>query len=151
VVLSLAGLFCLDNLLWYPALCYERLVIRKNKGDFYLTGSQADILDALATDKRSEGALAITTDPLLGYMIPAYTPLRSWASHWYETPDYKLHAQQMERFFTDGTIMDDWTQHPTIVIAPSTNRVIRTTKWIAGGSVIHTNAAFTVYLVPAGR
>ncbi len=107
----------LDNSLWFGSQLYSAISGEKSLG-FYQSASDKEVLH-LMNEPEYQQSLVISSDHLLGYTATIYSPLRSWASHGYNTPDYPQRVQDIRYFFEQGRIRDEWLGRPLFVISLS--------------------------------
>jgi hypothetical protein len=66
------------------------------------------------------GRVVLSEDAQLGYLLTAYTPLRSWRSHYANTPWSPERRAELDAFFQQGKVTDAWRALPLIVVFRST-------------------------------
>jgi hypothetical protein len=66
------------------------------------------------------GRIVLSEDPKLGYLLTAYTPLRSWRSHYANTPWSRERRAELEAFFQQGKVTDAWRTLPLLVVFRAT-------------------------------
>lgn len=118
-VTCIVGIFLSDNICWFSALAVERTVLKMNGGDFYVSRDQKEVLDWLNGNDDMPHPVVVSEDMRLGYLVIAYTPLRSWASHDHETPLYHQRAAEIRTLSEAGTMAEAWQTLPVLwVVSP---------------------------------
>lgn len=103
-----------DNAGWFGAQFVKSLIFRQPIG-VYLSPERKEVLNFLASDEYRD-CLLLSADGYLGYFSTVYTPLRAWASHWWNTPLYRDRVQQLKEFFEQGRMQSEWRQRRLIVV-----------------------------------
>lgn len=142
----LAGAFLFDNVCWFSALGYSRTFMNRDGGDFYITSGQQEILDWLAICSDQPRPVVVSEDLRLGYLVITYTPLRSWASHDHETPNYKQHIAEIQALTETGTILPQWLTTPTLWVI-KTGSTAESALIKAGATVRFENAAYKIFSI----
>jgi hypothetical protein len=108
----LVGLFLLDNAAWLAktAIHNEYLVS--------LTKTQKDTLHWLSENLKS-GDMVICEDPLISYLVTAYTPARSWQGHHTNTPLIEQRSNEVQQAFSQGRILPEWNRHGVFYVSPA--------------------------------
>ena len=135
-----------DNVAWLGATTTQGLGMNLGRGlpadslrqGFGLSPDERGVLTWLNTP-RLRGTVVLSEDPTLGYLLTAYTPLRSWRSHYANTPWSSERRAELDAFFQQGKVTDSWRALPLIVVFRST------TPWrerIAGFTTDSINPSF---------
>ena len=106
-------LFLSDNTAFFSLNMKRQL--RASLPGFWLTSHQREVL-AYLNAHPPDGALAISQDEDLGYMIIVYTPWRAYRSHFFGEGDAWSKVKQQAAYF-DGRIIDPLLEGPLLVIA----------------------------------
>ncbi len=152
-VVGISALFLLDDALWLTTTALRRDVITDGA---MITPDRWDILLELRKPEYDD-ALVLSRDVNIGgaapeidlsYLATAYTPLRSWYSHWANTPYRDQRANELVALFNKGIYLDEWRKRKTVVILR--NDVIpNTPTWLEQlhARLMKQNASFSVYLL----
>ena len=119
-VAGVAGLLAfatLDNVAWF-ARCYGRTLTQTERNAILLGDDSAAVLDRL-TAPDTRGRLVLSEYPMIGYLVTVYVPLRSWVSHYYNTPDVADRQEELQSFFATGRLIDAWTSHRLVAVVDS--------------------------------
>lgn len=73
----------------------------RNPVGLALDSAQQEVV-GIFQNPRYSGYLVVSQSPELGYLATVYSPLRSWCSHRYNTPDALLRLAQLGAFFGSG-------------------------------------------------
>lgn len=92
---ALTGIFLFDNAAWIL------LKLRQPVG-LYLTTNQRALFDWLGSEANRGGL--VLANPQLAYSATAYTPLRGWLTHYYNTPFKALRKAELDALFTTGKL-----------------------------------------------
>jgi len=102
-ILGVAALLCLflaDNGTWFASRIEAAANHGPDEDEITLDPSEREVLTALgAPDLTSY--LLVSQNEKIGYLATAYTPLRSWYSHRFTTPDAETKKSEQDVFF-DG-------------------------------------------------
>lgn len=133
-----------DNFLWLGRHIYFS-VSGKKSFDFHLTDNEKDVLN-LMNSKEYRRALVVSNDPFMGYVTIVYSPLRSWASHWHNTPDFNKRVGEINDFFMRGETQRDWNNKRLFVISrASSDHQWRVNIISAGLRPVFKNSKYVVY------
>ena len=91
--------------------------------------------------------MVVTADPDLGYLVHAYTPVRSWAGHAIHTPHYERRMLEIQQAFQAGVILPAWTTMHVFYIQRSSED--SGWKSPAGSSEAFRNNSYAVWEVHA--
>jgi hypothetical protein len=126
--------FLLDNAVWLGATATQSLGLdlgRQLRPDSIRLGyglgpDQRQVLNFM-NDSSVRGSVVLSEDSDLGYLATVYSPLRSWRSHYANTPWNRLRFAELRAFFADGQMPDAWQQLPLLVVfrssTPWRNRI----------------------------
>lgn len=142
-----------DNLVWFGCRIADSRTIAGN--GLRLDSAQREVLDRL-NDPRLYGHVVVGNDHRLLYLAIAETPLRSWISHWIETPEFETRREEMERAFRLKVFEPRWEKIPLLVAIrrdpkePAEASRGRVPTWLKrqGAEPWFSNRAFDVYRVP---
>ena len=87
---------------------------------FGLTPDQQDVLRYLNSDDCAR-RVVVSEDMTLGYLVTVYTPLRSWRSHYANTPWSAVRTRELAAFFGQGTVVDAWHSLPLVFVFRSSS------------------------------
>jgi hypothetical protein len=75
-------------------------------------------MDLLAWLNRSENlhSVVASQDDSVGYLVTVYTPLRSWQSHYYNTPFTDQRHAELHAFFDNGRPPAIWQRLPMLIV-----------------------------------
>lgn len=137
-ITAFLALFLSDNLLWFasfadPAVQFHAIV---------LTREQKGVLDWLR-DRAADQSYVASTDRWISYLTPAYTSIRSWSGHDYNTPHAALRKREVEAAFSAGALLP--TRNPIYYVAS------RYPPWTppTGARPVYRNSSFEVWLFDA--
>ena len=143
------ALFLSDNILWLGAFTF-----RQEQG-IQLTHDERDLLNWLDAEE-NRGSIILSQEPRIGYLAMTYTSLRSWYSHYANTPQNQLRNSEVEDYFRKGVFLDRWNGASLLIVytnpPPSTGRA--TPPADRETMDVFRNATFTVVRVkpkPAER
>lgn len=159
-VFAAAGLvffLVVDNAVWVGANSAQAVGIqlgRKLPADsltlgFGLTDDQRNLFDWLS-EPRNRGKVVLSEDETVGYLLTVYTPLRSWRSHYANTPWNRPRLNELRAFFQSGTVVDAWRRLPMLVVFRDSTNWRRRTAGFAPLSPepVYVNASYAVVSVP---
>jgi hypothetical protein len=152
-VSAISILFLLDNALWLTTFSWRYYVITDG---VMITPDRWDILLELRKPQYKD-ALVLTSDANvtrdmpevdLSYLVTAYVPLRSWYSHWANTPYRDQRADELLALFNRGVYLDEWRARKTVVILRN-DQTPGTPAWLEQlhGRLTKQNGMFRVYLI----
>jgi len=100
-------------------------------------------------DPRYAGYLVVSQVAKLGYLATVYSPLRSWYSHRFSTPQAEERQAQTKAFFADGEEPSGWFDRSLLAVV--TNKGGATTHRLkeVGFHDVLTNDRFAVFARPA--
>jgi hypothetical protein len=112
-----------DNAVWLGATTTQGLGMNLGRGlpadslrqGFGLSADEKGVLTWLNTP-RLAGRVVLSEDAQLGYLLTAYTPLRSWRSHYANTPWSPERRAELDAFFQQGKVTDAWRTLPLNVV-----------------------------------
>ncbi len=139
-----------DNLLWFGSQIHSAVAGKKSLG-FYLSNNDKEVLN-LMNSPEYDRALVVSSDHLLGYIATVYSPLRSWASHGYNTPYYDKRVNEIQGFFERGETHPEWDDSRLFVISLASGdyhwrgniissglrEVLRNSKYVVYSGIIST-------------
>jgi hypothetical protein len=139
--IAIIGLFLLDNAAWLGSF-----LVRHEQG-IRLTYDQKQLISWMGQPNEGN-SLVVAQDPLIGYMAAVYTPLRSWRSHVFNTPQSSLRQQELDSFYEDHAFLPDWKGRFLLVVFDLT-RGPTDERWMttAGGQRVFSNNSFDVYRI----
>ena len=148
--------FLSDNLIWFghfPAQALhrggpDRTPEPNNAADIRLTRDQRGVFDWINREKLGN-ALILTRDPLLSYLANAYTPLRTWASHPLNTPDFAARRRELDTLFQRGIFVEAWERTPVLVVLSEPRDAGSAPKWLQGRDAVEVfeNATYRVFRI----
>jgi len=89
---------------------------RKPTGMFFSSESEEVMSWLRQISGEKKDALLITNDPYVAYTGMAYTPLRSWYSHWACTPFAEKKKAEVAAFFDRGLAHSLWRSRDLVVV-----------------------------------
>jgi hypothetical protein len=146
---SVLALFLSDNIAWFARHAANARLPGRN--GVRLTAEKREVLDRLDT-RSYYGDLLISDDPVIRELAIAETPLRSWVSHWLETPHLRARAAQVEALFRDGRFAREWESRPLLIVVTRRSADEPPPAWLAGrrAARVFQNRRFAIYrVVPA--
>jgi hypothetical protein len=110
--------FLSDNALWLGSFPLQAL--GGQAPGISVTRDQQLLLTWL-NSAGNKGAVLLSQDPLIGYLATVYTPLRSWVSHPFNTPEIALRQKELDALLDEGRWVDSWDTMSLLIIycAPS--------------------------------
>ncbi len=105
---ALCGLFVSDNALWLG------ITADKTPAIWLTPGERAFF--AWASQPENRGAVLLA-DHHLAYAATAYTPLRGWFTHRFNTPHSDAREQELTRFLTSGALPPGAARTPLLIVA----------------------------------
>ncbi|GAC1318806.1 MAG: hypothetical protein NVSMB14_16280 [Isosphaeraceae bacterium] len=151
-VAAIMLLFLSDNIVWFG--CRISAARNIDGNGLRLDFAQREVLDKL-NDPKLFGHLVVGNDHRLLYFVIAETPLRSWISHWIETPEFETRREEMERAFRSEVFEPRWVGLPLLVVirhAPKEHATAsKTPLWLKRqrAEPWFSNRVFDVYRVPS--
>jgi hypothetical protein len=141
-------LLLFDNALWVSALCFERAVLRRNRGDYVISKAEKDLLTWLSHAPAVESSVAISPDRTLNVLIPCYAPLRCWTTSTAQTPEFEERERELDGLFRQGQVIEKWKSIRMVLISSADDHKAADAFRGAGLAVqgLYTNSAFAVYL-----
>lgn len=104
-----------DNAIWFSRHGYGLFVLDKPLG-ITLSAALRDVF-ALMNEPRYRDHLVVAHDKKIGELATVYTPLRSWASHGFNTPHFRLRMAEIDSFFATGKEPPEWEGRALLVVA----------------------------------
>jgi hypothetical protein len=104
-----------DNLFWFGSKIHSAVSGKEYLG-FYLSDDDKEVLN-LMNSPAYDRALVVSSDHLMGYFTTVYSPLRSWASHGYNTPYFDKRVSEIQGYFELGEIQPEWGDRRLFVIS----------------------------------
>jgi hypothetical protein len=150
-VLAVLLVFLSDNLAWFAA--FVPALHSGVPADVRITSDQRELLDRLNA-REFYGDLLLSDDRQVGYLAIAETPLRSWASHWLETPEYRRREADLDALFRKGRFVPAWEMRPLLIVFTRGSDRVIPPPWLAGRGTrqVYENRRFVVYrIAPATR
>jgi len=108
----LLGVFLLDNAAWLIKIAVH------NEFLVSLTKSQSSVLQWLSKNLKP-GDMVVCQDQLISYLATTYTPARSWQGHQINTPLIERRRNEIERFFSEGSILPEWKTRSMVYVSPA--------------------------------
>jgi hypothetical protein len=144
-ITGLCALFVLDNAVWLTTFRARPFA---NQSSVRLTPARQQVLHELNNPKYA-GALVVSQDASLAYLVTAYTPLRSWYSHLSNTPYFDQHLADVIALFRDGRYADAW-RHRRVVVIVRNDQTPDPPAVLQSLDALKTfkNRDFTLFLVP---
>jgi hypothetical protein len=113
----------IDNAVWVTANSAQAVGVqlgRKLPADsltlgFGLSDDQRHLFDWLS-EPQNRGHVVLSEDETMGYLLTVYTPLRSWRSHYANTPWNRPRLNELRAFFQQGTVVDEWRRLPMLLV-----------------------------------
>jgi hypothetical protein len=116
---------------------------------FGLSADQLQVLRAM-NDSANRGFVVVSSDSILAYLATAYSPLRSWRSHLYNTPETLERQAELRAFFDSGRIDPAWNALPTLFVFrqddPWAQRILALGP--ATATVVMQNASYVIVRRP---
>lgn len=112
---AIVGLFLSDNAVWFLLTSSAEHRGAQNYG-LTLDPQEHAVIETFR-DPRYAGYLIVSQSEKLGYLATAYSPLRSWRSHRFSTPQAKLREAEINRFFAYGAEPSGWHDRPILAVA----------------------------------
>ncbi|MCA9058348.1 MAG: hypothetical protein KDA85_07610, partial [Planctomycetaceae bacterium] len=88
-----------DNVTFSAASIQRQLNCRAG---FHLDQEERVLLSFL--NQRTRGEIALCDSESLNYLLPAYTDVRPWLGHHFNTPDYPIRLKQKQRVFLNASV-----------------------------------------------
>lgn len=67
-------------------------------------------------DPANRGFVVVSADPIIGYLTTVYTPLRSWRSHYANTPESEKRDEELHQFFGGVNAIPEWDRLPILFV-----------------------------------
>jgi len=104
---AFAGLFLLDNALWFAYLPINMAHGRTN-GDIYISADDREVMAAMEAASGGGRDLVLTENHGINYLTSVYTPLRSWSGHIANTPGRARKQNDLDQLFGSGRFLPEW-------------------------------------------
>jgi len=145
---SIVAVLLLDNALWLGSFPWEAAHGRPAKY-WSVTADQLAVYRWLCRPENN-GALLIAAPEDVGFLASAYTPLRSWVGHPYNTPDITMRRQEAAAFLAEGRVVDGWRGKSLLV---TLDRTIPEPRWLSGTDAepVYENPTYRVYRMSPAR
>jgi len=108
----LLAFFLTDNAAWLGANAFH------NDESLSLSVDQNGALRWLSVHL-TPGDMVICQDQLISYLVSTYTPARSWQGHRRLTPDFLRRHEEVDRFFREGTVPEEWRRPGLFYASPA--------------------------------
>jgi hypothetical protein len=108
----LLGIVLLDNAAWLIKIAVH------NEFLVSLSKSQSTVLHWLSGNLKP-GDMVVCQDELISYLVSTYTPARSWQGHEHNTPLIERRHNEVERFFSEGSILPEWKRQGVFYVSPA--------------------------------
>ena len=120
---ALLALFLVDNAVWLGAQTTQAVGLqlgRRLRPDslslgFALTPDDRQLYSWMS-EPSNRGTVVLSEDETVGYLLTVYTPLRSWRSHYANTPWNRQRLDELRQFFRDGVAVDAWRKLPMLIV-----------------------------------
>lgn len=150
-MIAIGGVACimlLDNALWLSTMKWRPDVVTDG---VMISPPRWEVLEELRKPQY-EGALVLSRDLDLGYLVTAYTPLRSWYSHWANTPYRDERKEELAALFNSGSYLDAWRRRKIVVVLKK-ELTPQTPGWLKdlNGQATMENDQFRIYLVDPAK
>jgi hypothetical protein len=127
---ALCGLVLLDNAVWFGRVAY--LMRHQKSWTIYLRKDLALAFERLS-EPEMRGRLLISNDELAMYLATVYTPLRSWRSHEFNTPDPWRRRSEVHHFIAFGTEPQSWRSRRMVALVDTSDWIGLQYRFEAGG------------------
>lgn len=111
LIYGISIIFLFDNILWVGVQSYLQLYNHDN----YLGKDMQSVFHFINDNKFTE-YYVVSQDLKLGYWLTAYTPLRSWLSHTFNTPDAEEKKTALLRFYKEGILHSEWKNSKVLFV-----------------------------------
>jgi hypothetical protein len=109
-------------------------------------------LAAFLGGRENQGALVLSPDPpqalfnRFNYLLLTYTPLRTWNSHPFNTPDAARRHREVLDLFEKGVFLPEWSRRKLLIVVPGGTPPAH---WLAqrGARQVFRNAVFEVFRI----
>jgi hypothetical protein len=137
------ALLLLDNAAWLASFAWEETHGRPAK--YWTVTDDQLALYRWLSEPENDGALLITSHDV-GFLAAAYTPLRPWHSHPYNTPNNTARREEVEAFLEHGQVVDGWRGKSLLV---TLDRSMPEPRWLTatGAKPVYENPEYRVYRV----
>ena len=141
-----------DNAVWLGATTTEALKMplgREIPADsmglgYGLKPDKRAVLDWMR-DKAPRSTVLLSEDYDIGYLATVYTPLRSWRSHYANTPWNLDRRDELAAFFASGTVVERWRSLPLLLVFNRSSPWRQRTAAIGGPSeLLYENDSYIV-------
>jgi hypothetical protein len=112
LLLFLLFIFLSDNILWTT-----NLLLGKNNVEWegHISSDTKEVLDFLESNTTNSD-LITGNAILINYIANAYTPVNTWVSHPFNTPEIKKRRLVMKNFFTSGVKPMEWSTLRILIV-----------------------------------
>jgi hypothetical protein len=143
-IAGIIALFLCDNALWLTTIEKRPDVVTDG---IMPTPQRWDVIEELRKPQYA-GSLVLSQDLELGYILTAYTPLRSWYSHGANTPYREDRIAELKALFNSGTYLDEWRRRRVVIILRK-DYLPAPPAWLTplGATLAHENDAFRIYRI----
>jgi hypothetical protein len=115
--------FLADNAVWLTATATQSLGLDLGRGlppdsiraGYGLSRDQRQVLTFM-NDPHVRGSVVLGEDMDLGYLVTVYSPLRSWRSHYANTPWNRKRLDELQAFFSTGEVTEVWRNLPLVIV-----------------------------------
>jgi len=156
---ALLAVMLVDNAVWLGAQTTQAIGLQLGRGlrsdslslGFGLTADERELFSWMNTAPNRR-TVVLSEDETVGYLLTVYTPLRSWRSHYANTPWNRQRLAELRGFFRDGAVVDQWRRVPMLLVFRDSVTWRERTKELAPARVneVFHNRSFTaVRMSPA--
>jgi hypothetical protein len=145
-VLAVLLVLLSDNLAWFAA--FVPALHSGVPADVRVTRDQSALLDRL-NSREFYGDLLLSDDRQVGYLAIAETPLRSWTSHWLETPEFRRREADLDALFARGRFLPAWERRRLLIVFTRGPEAVVPPPWLVGRGAqrAYENHRFVVYRI----
>jgi hypothetical protein len=115
---AFCGLILLDNAVWFGRVAY--LIEDRQSWTIYVRNDLAFAYERLS-EPGMRGRLLISNDENAMYLATAYTPLRAWRSHEFNTPHPLQRRSELHHFLAFGTEPEGWRSRRMVALVDTAN------------------------------
>jgi hypothetical protein len=106
LILGLASIMLSDNLIYF-------IINTTRPAGIYLSQAEAQIINIIS--KHFDGAVIVSDNEKIDYLLPVYTDARPYVGHWANTPFIKRKKENKRNLFSNGIIAEDLCRGNLIV------------------------------------